>query len=97
MRKTKTFENCQKNAETKGKKNYARNKTSKNLQKLPSWRGQKIPHRRAQIIMRKTKLPKIANITYETKLPKTTKNCQVGGDNKYPTKQSTAKQQNKKI
>ncbi len=32
-----------------------------------------------------------------TKLPKFPKHCQVGGDNKYPTKQSTAKWQNNKL
>ncbi len=64
------------------KNNYVQNKTSKNLQKLPSWRGElegtiNFLKRRAQIITRKTKLPKISKKIAELE-------GQVGGDNKYP-------------
>jgi hypothetical protein len=76
------------NTPSEGTNNYSRTKTSNNPpKKLPSWR--------AQIITREPKLPKSANITCKTKLPKYQKkkkkkkiiiiNRQVGGDNKYST------------
>jgi hypothetical protein len=50
---------------SEGTNNYAQNKTSKNRQKLPCWRGElegtiNTLKQRAQKITRETKLPKIA-------------------------------------
>ncbi len=62
--------------------NYARNKTSKNLQKIAKLEGRvggdnKYPETKGTKITRETKLPKISKNIAELE-------GRVGGDNKYP-------------